>query len=480
MATEPATSSDEFDVIVIGGGPAGEVVAEAAIRGSERTAAIVERELLGGECSYWACMPSKALLHPGEVLRGAQHMGGVTAQGLDRAAVFARRDSFTHATDGVHDDSAQLEWARSAGIEVVHGDARVTGERVVSVDGRTLRARHAVVVATGTTAAIPPTPGLTEALPWISRDATAVREMPRRVAVIGGGVVACESATWLSDLGADVTLLVRGTSLLTNAEPFAGERVRDALIARGVTILFDTSARSVHRHDPRDTGVGRIHGGPVTLDLGGGEPLVVDEVIAATGRRPATSDIGLDRWRNDHGYLDADEHLTVDGTWLYAVGDANGRALLTHEGKYQARIAGDVIAARAEGRPLDGPRFRVRDGLVTQVVFTTPQLAAVGLTERQARVRGADVVVVAQDIEVAGAALARDDFAGRVQLVADRATRTLLGATFVGTEVAELVHAASIAVAGRVAVDDLWHAVPAYPTVSEVWVGLLDELRGAL
>ncbi|OZF41127.1 pyridine nucleotide-disulfide oxidoreductase [Rhodococcus sp. 14-2483-1-1] len=475
-----APESSEFDVIVIGGGPVGENAAQYAIQGSDRTAVIVEHELLGGECSYWACMPSKALLRPSEVLDTARNMPGVKElvgdQPLDADAVLARRESYTHGLD----DSSQVTWAESAGISVIRGHGRLTGIKTVEVDGRTLTARHAVVLATGTTASVPKTPGLRDAQPWISRDATNIHETPGHIAVIGGGVVATEAATWLLSLGAKVTMIVRGSSLLAGSEPFAGELVAEALKKRGATIMLDASLESVSRENPAATGIGRIHGGQVTLVVGGSE-MVADEVLVAAGRTPASSDLGLSSLGLDEGhYIDVDDHLSVPShDWLYAVGDVNGRAPLTHMGKYQGRVAGDVIAARAEGKPLDQKRFRATadHGQIPQVVFTPVEVASVGLTEAKARKEGIDVEIVAQDIAVAGSSLQQDDYSGRAQLVIDRATDTIVGATFVGPGVAELVHAATVAVVGKVSLDDLWHAVPSYPTVSEIWLRLLEARR---
>ncbi|OZC52608.1 pyridine nucleotide-disulfide oxidoreductase [Rhodococcus sp. WWJCD1] len=475
-----APESSEFDVIVIGGGPVGENAAQYAIQGSDRTAVIVEHELLGGECSYWACMPSKALLRPSEVLDTARNMPGVKElvgdQPLDADAVLARRESYTHGLD----DSSQVTWAESAGISVIRGHGRLTGIKTVEVDGRTLTARHAVVLATGTTASVPNTPGLRDAQPWISRDATNIHETPGHIAVIGGGVVATEAATWLLSLGAKVTMIVRGSSLLAGSEPFAGELVAEALKKRGATIMLDASLESVSRENPAATGIGRIHGGPVTLVVGGSE-MVADEVLVAAGRTPASSDLGLSNLGLDEGhYIDVDDHLSVPGhDWLYAVGDVNGRAPLTHMGKYQGRVAGDVIAARAEGKPLDQKRFRATadHGQIPQVVFTPVEVASVGLTEAKAGEQGIDVEIVAQDIAVAGSSLQQDDYSGRAQLVIDRGTDTIVGATFVGPGVAELVHAATVAVVGKVSLDDLWHAVPSYPTVSEIWLRLLEARR---
>ena len=452
---------DNWDVIVIGAGPPGENAAQYAGQGSGLSVALVERELVGGECSYWACMPSKALLRPLEVLDLAQHLGGLSAlvesRSLDVPAVLARRDDFTSH----HDDKHQVQWAVGEGIQVVRGHGRLAGERQVAVTGpdgstRHLTANHAVVLATGTRATIPPVEGLAAALPWTSRDVTNLHEVPRRVIVIGGGVVACECVTWLNGLGAEeVTIIENEPRLLARNEPFAGELVAAALAERGVKVVLGRHASRVPARAAAN-GVGHVRGGEVTVTLDDGTRLTADEVVVAAGRTPNSDDIGLDSVglsANAHGYIDVDDHLGVPGTgWLYAVGDVCGRALLTHMGKYQARVAGDVIAARAAGQPLDGPSYRdlADHHAVPQVTFTDPEVGSVGLTAEQARSAGVDVETVEYDIGgVAGASLLRDGYQGRANLVVDRATDTIVGATFVGPGVAELVHSATVAVVGQ-------------------------------
>ena len=477
-----------WDVIVIGAGAAGENAAQYAIQSSDRTAALVEPELVGGECSYWACMPSKVLLRPVELLDDARAVPGVSQMlsgSPDLEAVLKRRDSFTHH----HDDSSQVKWAKGAGIDVVRGRARLAGEKTVELtepDGstRTLEARQAVVVATGSTATVPPVDGLREARPWTSRDVTNMRELPERVLVVGGGVVACESTTWLNGLGArEVTMVEIGPSLLGKQEAFVGETMAEQFAERGIKVLVDTEIESVERPGVQDTGIGQIHGGPAKV-VAGGSTFEVDEIVVAAGRTPATEDLGLERIGIDvsesDGYLTTDDHMAVVGgpDWLYAVGDVNGRALLTHMGKYQARIAGDVIAARAEGRSIEGLRYRdVADhDIVPAVVFSQPQVASVGVAEATARERGIDVQALEYDIgSVAGASVLRDGYSGKAKLVVDPASDTLVGATFLGPDVAELLHAATIAIVGKVPLETLWHAVPSYPTVSEIWLRLLES-----
>ena len=471
--------TQEYDVVVIGAGPVGENVAQYAIEGTDLTAVLVEGELVGGECSYWACMPSKALLRPVSVAGTTQHLPGVRPTDVDRDALLARRDAWVSH----YDDAGQVAWADGAGLATLRGHARIVGEREVEVvdDGATTRvhARQAVVIAGGSEPVVPAP--FTSALPWGSRDATGVVDVPERLVVIGGGVVACEAATWMAALGSRVTMLVRGERLLEGQEPFVGEEIATALRAKGVDLRMSTSATACHRPDAEDTGIGRLHGGPVTVELGdsgaAAETLEADEVLVATGRRPRLHDIGLDAV----GLSEDDVLAGRLPAWLHAVGDASGEAPLTHWGKYRARVVGAQIAADARGeRPPPAPEVAP----VPQVVFTDPQVASVGLTEAAAREAGHDVVTATAPFAgVAGSALLRDDVTGQAHLVVDRATGLVLGTTLVGPDVGELLHAATIAIAGRVPVHVLRHAVPSYPTSSEVWVRLLEslpaDLRGA-
>lgn len=473
---------ESYDVIVLGAGPVGENAADRAQR-TGLSVAVVEAELVGGECSYWACMPSKALLRPGQVLAAARGVGGAAQAvtgSVDVAATLARRDYF--ASDW--DDAGQVRWLDGAGIALVRGHARFTGERAVEVsreDGATvaLSARHAVIVATGSEPVIPDVDGLATARPWTSREATSAQEVPASLVILGGGVVGVEMATAYADLGARVTLVHRGDRLLAAAEPFAGEALAESLAAMGVDLRLRTAVTRVERDDEG-----------VIVRLGDGGPVRASEVLVATGRRPRTTDLGLDAIGLAPGApLTVDDQLQVAGVpgrWLYAVGDVTGRVGTTHQGKYQGRIAGDVVAARfgpdaddpaaASAGPLLSRYSAGADhGAQTQVVFTRPEVAWVGHTERRARDAGLDVRVIDVPLgSAAGTSLHSDDAAGQVRLVVDVERNVPVGATFVGPDVAEMLHAATVAVVGEVPLDRLWHAVPAYPTMSEVWLRLLE------
>jgi len=462
-------AGDAYDVVVIGAGPTGENVADRAIRGG-LTAAIVEAELVGGECSYWACMPSKALLRPATSVAQTRALRGVAGARLNPAEVLARRDSFAHQWK----DDGQVEWLANAKIDLFRGQGKIVGTRLVQVGDAVLQARQAVVIATGTTAAVPAV--LAGVSPWTSREATSAHAVPGRLVIVGGGVVGCEMATAWSALCSEVTLVCPGR-LLDRLPEFAGDLVAAGLRDAGVDVRLGVGVAEAKRPGASAEG-GSGHRGPVTLVLDDGTSVEADEVLAATGRSPHTGDIGLAVAGQTPGsWLDVDDTMrvtAVEGGWLYAAGDVNHLALLTHMGKYQARVCGDAIAARAAGRE---PTVRDRSSktCVPQVIFTIPEVAAVGLTAEQAEQAGRRVRTVEYDIgQVAGAREFADGYQGRAQMVVDEDRRTILGLTLAGPGVGELIHSATIAVAGEVPLDRLWHAVPSYPTISEIWLRLLE------
>ncbi len=444
-----------FDVIVIGAGPAGEVVA-GRLGASGLEVALVEEHLVGGECSYYACMPSKALLRPGELLAEAGRVPGLRVDGLDANAVLARRDEVVHELD----DSSQVPWLEDRGVTLVRGHGRLDGERRVRVGDDVFVAGKAVVVATGSGPAMPPIPGLAEARPWGNREATTAKQPPESLVILGGGVVGVElSAAWAS-LGTKVIVLEGAPRVIVREEPFASAQVEAALREAGVDV----------RTEGRAVSVARDGDGAVSVTMEDGSTATGSELLVAVGRKPSTAELGLETIGLEPGKpVEVDSNLRSSRHgWLYSIGDANGRALLTHMGKYQGRIVADVILGKDARIVSDGP-------LSPRVIFTDPQVAAVGHTLSSAESAG--LAVTAVDVETgstAGASFTGRGAPGTSRLIVDDARRVIVGATFTGVEVAEWLHAATIAVVAEIPLDLLVHAVPSFPTRSEIWVGLLE------
>jgi pyruvate/2-oxoglutarate dehydrogenase complex dihydrolipoamide dehydrogenase (E3) component len=474
-----------FDVIVIGAGPTGENVADRAVKGG-LTAAIVESNLVGGECSYYACIPSKVLLRSAAAVQEARRVDGAKqaiTSAVDASAVLARRTKFTESWK----DDSQVDWLKGAKVTLLRGRGHLAGERMVEVsatDGSVTRltARQAVVICTGTSPMAPAIPGLAEASPWTNREATRTERIPSRLAVLGGGPVGCELAQAFHSLGTkEVTIIDRDDRLLQRYEPFVGEKIAGTFRELGISVHTSANVTRVQRRSP---------GGPVQLWFDGpntpDNSIEANEVLVATGRVPNTKDIGLETVSLKPGeWLEVDDTCRVKGVpsgWLYAAGDVNHRILLTHMGKYQARACGDAIVARAKGE-LDGsPKPWSRwaatadHAAVPQVVFTDPEAAAVGLTEAQANHAGLRVRAVEYDMShISGAKIVADGYQGHAKMIVDEDRRVMVGATLVGQDVGELIHAFTVAVVGEVPLDRLWHAVPSFPTMSEIWLRLLES-----
>ena len=447
--------TDQFDVAILGAGPGGEHAAYA-LHAAGRSVALIERELIGGECSNWACIPTKTLLRSTEVLGESRRAAGVQTAALSWPELDHYRDYMTSAGD----DSAREQGYADMGVTVIRGSGRLAGAGVIEVEGRRVLAGQ-ILISTGSDPVIPPIDGLERAGYWTNREATALHTIPGSVVVLGGGPVGIELAQFLRRFGAEVTL-VQGSDRLADREaPRVSELLAQSLTDDGIDVRTGVHATSVALHDGR-----RVVG------LDDGSEVSAEQLIVAVGRRPRSHDIGLETigvTPGEHGQVPVDEHCRVtDGVW--ACGDCTGVALFTHVAKYQARIA----MADMAGRP------RAADyRAIPRVIFTDPEVAAVGMTEAQARDAGLDVVVADLDLPSGGVARTytyEQDPRGEMQLLVDRQKGIMVGAWAVAPQAGEWIHEAVLAIRARVPYDVLIDTVPQFPSFSEGYLLALQKL----
>jgi pyruvate/2-oxoglutarate dehydrogenase complex dihydrolipoamide dehydrogenase (E3) component len=434
-------------VVVLGGGATGEAFMGALRRlDKDIRMTLVEDELVGGECSYWACIPSKTLLRPVEVAFRARLAPGVSAT-IDPVQIFKWRDEVAEK-----DDTSQVAWVERLDAEVVKGSARIEAPGRIDVDGRTLEYDE-LMVSTGSVPAVPPIEGIAEAGVWTSREATSASAVPESLLIVGAGAVGCELAQFYARAGSKVTLIQSGDFILPRVDREAGDLLAEFFGEEGIDIRLNARAQRV---EPVDGGL--------RLELGG-ETLEASNLLVATGRRPNIEGLGLENVDVEVGRegIQVDDRLCA-GDHVWAAGDVTGIALFTHVGKYQGRVAAANVAGRE--RHAD---YRA----LPSAIFTDPQVAAVGHTEKTAREAGLDFHI----LEVGTSSNAGGSYYGRnapgtSRLLVDKESDLIVGATITGADVADFLHAATIAVVGEVPLERLRHAVPAFPTRSEIWLQL--------
>jgi dihydrolipoamide dehydrogenase len=454
MQEKAKDMSEHFDVIVIGAGPGGEVAADRLHRAGMRVA-VVERELIGGECAYWACIPSKTLIRPAQVAAEASHVAGVARPAINWEQVAAYRDNLI----GHLDDSKQVQAYADQGITFIRGQAQLAAPGRVEVAARTLQAPH-VVIATGSDPHLPPLEGLHEAGYWTNREATTLSRVPESIVILGGSAQGIELGQMLRRYGAEVTIVEQAAHLLNREEPEVGDLLADLLRAEGVNLHLGREAIRV----ARDVNERRV------VHLDDGTQVRGQELLVATGRTPRTAGLHPEA----AGATVTTRGIEVDdfcraALGLWAVGDVTGVALFTHVAKYQARIAADAILGRRH--PADYLA-------IPRVVFSDPEVGATGLTTAQAREQGLDVVRAVVDLHeaIARPVTYGKDITGRLGLLADRKRRVLVGAWAVGPQAAEWIHMAVLAIRAATPIPVLRDVIEQFPTFSEAYLSGLEML----
>jgi len=458
--------SEDFDVIVLGMGPGGEVAASRLLAAGKRIA-VVERELIGGECAYWGCIPSKTLLRPTDARAAAARTAGLSEPSMQWPSLRDYRDYMIRHLD----DTKQVDGYAAQGATVIKAAGRITGRSPqgrlqVEAEGRQLSAEH-VILATGSQAVRPDVPGLGEGsgVPvWTNREATNLAEIPGRVLMVGGSAVAVELGQFLARMGSHVTLVQRGDRLMTREEPRVGQLAQAALEADGIDVRLGCQVTGATATAASDRAGAKV-------ELDDGTTAQVDVVVLGTGRVPRTADLGLESVgvHPDNGQrLRLDAHCRLaDGLW--AVGDVTGQAMFTHVAKYQARVVADTILGTARTAHYEG---------IPRVVFADPEIAAVGMTSAQARDAGVEIATTEVDLpeSIARPWTYETDPRGTLGLVADRSGKVLVGAWAVAPLAGEWIHQAALAIRAQVSLDVLRDQVAQFPTYTEAYLTALERL----